>query len=204
MVNHETEIEAGSVEDAIKKGLEKLGLQSRDEMEWKVIYDGEEGVKIKVKNKVDEPKSVKLVEEEISTFLEKLGTTGKVEIEQEHNRLYINIKTKDMDGLLIGKSGRNLESIQHILSRIIHNKDNSIDLTIDVAGYRRKKEHTLKVRARAFAEEVKRSGREFIFEPLPPSLRRAVHLEISDIEGVRTYTIGETDLKKVVISPAKK
>jgi len=204
MVNHGVEIEAGSLEEAIKKGLKHLGLQSKDEMKWEVIQEGEKGVKIKVEKKPIEPQNIKLVEDEIITFLSKLGTKGEVEIEREKNRLYINIKTKDMDGLLIGKSGRNLESVQHLLSRIIHNKDNTIELTIDVAGYRRKKEHTLKVRARAFAEEVKRSGREFIFEPLPPSLRRTVHLTISEIEGVRTYTIGETDLKKVVISPVKK
>ncbi len=204
MVNHETEVEAESMEKAIRKGLEELGLQSKDEMEWEVVYEGEEGAKLRVKRKISEPQSVKMVEEEINTFLGKLGTSGKVEVESERDRLYINIKTQDMDGLLIGKSGRNLESLQHLLSRIIHNKDNSIDLTIDVAGYRKKKEHTLRVRARAFAEEVKRSGREFIFEPLPPSLRRTVHLAVSDIEGVRTYTIGETDIKKVVISPAKK
>jgi len=204
MVNHETEVEAGSLEEAIKKGLEKLDLQSKNEMEWEVIYEGEEGTKLEVKKKVNEPQNVQLVRDEINVFLEKLGTSGKVEIERDNDRLYVNIKTIDMDGLLIGKSGRNLESVQHILSRIIHSKDNSIDLIIDVAGYRRKKEHTLRVRARAFSEEVKRSGREFIFEPLPPSLRRAVHLAVSDVEGVRTYTIGETDLKKVVISPARK
>ena len=204
MVNHETEIEAGSLEEAIKKGLEKLDLQSKDEMEWEVIYEGEEGTKLEVKKKVNELQNIQLVRDEINVFLEKLGTSGKVEIERDNDGLYVNIKTKDMDGLLIGKSGRNLESVQHLLSRIIHSKDNSIDLTIDVAGYRRKKEHTLRVRARAFSEEVKRSGREFIFEPLPPSLRRAVHLAVSDVEGVRTYTIGETDLKKVVISPARK
>ncbi len=204
MVNHETEVEAGCLEEAIKKGLEKLDLQSKDEMEWEVIYEGEEGTKLEVKKKVNEPQNVQLVRDEINVFLEKLGTSGKVEIERDNDRLYVNIKTKDMDGLLIGKSGRNLESVQHLLSRIIHSKDNSIDLIIDVGGYRRKKEHTLRVRARAFSEEVKRSGREFIFEPLPPSLRRAVHLAVSDIEGVQTYTIGETDLKKVVISPARK
>jgi spoIIIJ-associated protein len=136
-------------------------------------------------------------------MLEKLGTTGKIRIEKENDRLYVDIRTKDMDGMLIGKSGKNLESFQHILSRIIHSKDNSIELVIDIAGYRRKKERTLSTRARAFAYEVKRSKREYIFQPLPPSLRRSIHLAVSDIKGVRTYTIGDTELKKVVIAPAR-
>ena len=195
------EVEASNLEEAIEKGLKSLDLQSRDDMEWEVISE-EAGVKLSVKKK--EPGSVRLVREEIQRFLEKLGASGTVKVEVEEDRLYINIKTKEMDGLLIGKSGKNLESLQHLLSRIIHKKDDSIDLIIDVAGYRKKKEHTLCIRAKAFAQEVKRSGREFIFEPLPPSLRRSVHLAVSDIEGVRTYTIGEEDLKKVVISPSRK
>ena len=202
MVNHEMRVEAEDLEGAIEKGLEELDLHSKDEMEWEVISEGEERVELKVWKK--ESEKIKLVKDEVNTFLEKLGTSGSIEIKQEDDKLYINIRTKDMDGLLIGKSGRNLESLQHLLSRIIHGRDNSIDLTIDIAGYHRKKEHTLQIRARAFDEEVKRSHREFIFEPLPPSLRRAVHIAISKVEGVRTYTIGETDLKKVVISPSRK
>jgi len=144
-----------------------------------------------------------LVRKEVNTMLEKLGTTGKIRIEKDKDKLYVDIRTKDMDGMLIGKSGKNLESFQHLLSRIIHSKDNSIDLVIDIAGYRRKKEHTLSTRARAFAHEVRRSKREYIFQPLPPSLRRSIHLAVSDIQGVRTYTIGDTELKKVVIAPAR-
>ncbi len=202
MVNQGIEIEAANMEEAIKKGLDELSLKSRDQMDWEVLTEGEEGVRLKVRKK--EQKKEQLVLDEINTLLEKLGTTGKIFIEREGKRLYVNITTKDMDGLLIGKSGKNLESFQHLMSRIIHSKDNSIDFVIDVAGYRKKKERTLTIRAKAFAQEVKRTKRAYIFQPLPPSLRRVIHLVISDIEGVRTYTIGEEDMKKVVIAPTRK
>ena len=136
-------------------------------------------------------------------MMEKLVTSGKVRIEEEDDKLYVDIRTKDMDGMLIGKSGKTLESFQHLLSRIIHSKDNSINLVIDIAGYRRKKEKTLTTRARAFSYEVIRSKREYIFQPLPPSLRRSIHLTVSGIKGVRTYTIGDSELKKVVIAPSR-
>jgi spoIIIJ-associated protein len=227
MVNHGIEIEAGNLEDAIQKGLIQLSLKEKGQMEWEVLSTEEGGlVRLKVKKKevtqeslskeeiteesppkekVTEKSSPKeeLVRNEITTMLEKLGTTGKIRIEKENDKLYVDIRTKDMDGMLIGKSGKNLESFQHLLSRIIHSKDNSIDLVIDIAGYRRKKERTLSTRARAFAHEVRRSKREYIFQPLPPSLRRSIHLAVSDIQGVRTYTIGDTELKKVVIAPAR-
>ena len=207
MVNQEIEVEAKNLEEAIKKGLEELSLEEKEQMDWEVLSDEEGGtVRLKVKKKEETPKSSakeELVREEIHKMLEKLGTTGKVRIENEDDKLYVDIRTKDMDGMLIGKSGKNLESFQHILSRIIHTKDNTIELVIDIAGYRRKKERTLTTRAKAFAYEVKRSKREYIFQPLPPSLRRSIHLAVSDIPGVRTYTIGDTDLKKVVIAPAR-
>jgi len=207
MVNHVIEVEAENLEEAIKKGLEELSLKEKEQMDWEVLSAEEGGaVRLKVKKKETAPKGSskeELVREEINKMLEKLGTTGKVRIENENDKLYVDIRTKDMDGMLIGKSGKNLESFQHILSRIIHSKDNSIELVIDIAGYRRKKERTLSTRARAFAYEVKRSKREYIFQPLPPSLRRSIHLAVSDIKGVRTYTIGDTELKKVVIAPAR-
>lgn len=202
MDTNEVEIEEENLENALDKGLEKLGLKSRKDIEYKILSKEEGKVKVRIREKASG--NVGLVKKEVETFLDKLKAKGTVHVEKEDDRLYVNITTEKMDGLLIGKSGRNLESVQHLLSRIIHNKDTSIELTIDVSSYRRKKEHTLRVRSKAFAQEVKRSGREFIFEPLPPSLRRTVHLAVSDIEGVRTYTIGEEDLKKVVISPAKK
>jgi spoIIIJ-associated protein len=207
MVNHEIEVEAENLEKAIEKGLETLSLKNKEQMEWEILpSEGGSPVRLKVKKKEDLPESTSkedLVRKEISTMLEKLGTTGKIRIEKENDKFYVDIRTKDMDGMLIGKSGKTLESFQHLLSRIIHSKDNSIELVIDIAGYRRKKEHTLTMRAKAFAEEVKRSKREYIFQPLPPSLRRSIHLAVSDIKGVRTYTIGDTELKKVVIAPAR-
>ena len=207
MVNQEIEVEAQNLEEAIKKGLEVLSLSTKEQMDWEVLSEGEGGlVKLKVKKKADlSEKSSKeeLVRKEINTILEKLGTSGRIRIEKENDKLYVDIRTKDMDGVLIGKSGKTLESFQHILSRIIHTKDNSIELVIDIAGYRRKREKALTTRARAFAEEVKRSKREYIFQPLPPSLRRAIHLAVSEIKGVRTYTIGDSELKKVVIAPSR-
>ena len=207
MVNHAIEVEAENLEEAIKKGLEELSLEEKEQMDWEILSSKEGGaVRLKVKKKEVNPKSSpkeELVRKEVNTMLEKLGTTGKIRIEKDQDKLYVDIRTKDMDGMLIGKSGKNLESFQHLLSRIIHSKDNSIELVIDIAGYRRKKERTLTTRAKAFAQEVKRSKREYIFQPLPPSLRRSIHLAVSDIKGVRTYTIGDTELKKVVIAPAR-
>ena len=118
MVNHIIEVEAENLEEAIKKGLEELSLKEKEQMDWEVLSAEEGGaVRLKVKKKEEAPTSSskeELVREEINKMLEKLGTTGKIRIEKENDRLYVDIRTKDMDGMLIGKSGKNLESFQHI------------------------------------------------------------------------------------------
>ena len=85
MVNHEMRVEAEDLEGAIEKGLEELDLHSKDEMEWEVISEGEERVELKVWKK--ESEKIKLVKDEVNTFLEKLGTSGSIEIKQEDDKL---------------------------------------------------------------------------------------------------------------------
>lgn len=194
-------VEGKDMEEAISRGLEKLGL-NRDDAEWQVLSEEEGKVKVKIFKK-GEPQ--RIIKEVVEGFIQKFGAEGSAEvIKREDGSFYVNIITKDSDGVLIGKGGKNLEALQHLLARMVHRHDKSLEVVIDVSGYRAKKEHTLRARALAFAEEVKRTGREVFFEPLPPSLRRIIHLALQDKEGVRTYTIGEGELKKVVIAPSRR
>jgi len=194
-------VEGKDLEEALSKGLEKLSL-TKDDADWSVLAENDEMVKVRIARKGTIEKLLKDIVEE---FIEKFGAKGEVEIlKREQDEYYINIVTEDSDAVLIGKGGRNLEALQHLISRIVHRYEKTLDIVVDVSGYRKKKEHTLSTRAIAFAEEVKRTGREIFFEPLPPSLRRVIHLALANKEGVRTYTIGEGDLKKVVIAPSRR
>ncbi|RKZ19056.1 hypothetical protein DRQ18_07965 [bacterium] len=193
-------VEGKTREEALKKALEELGA-SEHEVRVKVVEEGEDRVVLEVGIKAEE---VKLIKEVIEGFIKSMGTTGGVEVIEREGVYYANIVTGEMDSILIGKAGKNLEAVQHLLARMIHKRNPKIDVVIDIAGYREKRERFLRAKARAFAEEVKRTGIEYIFEPLPPSFRRVIHLELAGKEGVRTYTIGEGDLKKVVIAPKRR
>ena len=189
------------LEEAISRGLERLGL-NKDDAEWLVLYEGREKVKIKIFRK-GEPQ--RIIKDVVEGFIQKFGAGGSAEvIKRDDGSFYVNIITKESDGVLIGKGGKNLEALQHLLARMVHRYDKTLEVVIDVSGYRSKKERILKSRALAFAEEVKRTGREVFFEPLPPSLRRVIHLALQGKDGVRTYTIGEGELKKVVIAPSRR
>ena len=194
-------VEGRDLEEAISRGLERLGL-TKDDAEWLVLSEGQEKVKIKIFRK-GEPQ--RIIKDVVEGFIEKFGAESSAEvIKRDDGSFYVNIITKESDGVLIGKGGKNLEALQHLLARMVHRYDKTLEVVIDVSGYRAKKERILKSRALAFAEEVKRTGREVFFEPLPPSLRRVIHLALQGKDGVRTYTIGEGELKKVVIAPSRR
>jgi spoIIIJ-associated protein len=74
-------------------------------------------------------------------------------------------------------------------------------ITIDVGGYIKRKHRLLVERARKIADRVRKTGKEFDFEPLKASDRRIIHLAVSELAEVSTYTIGDGLLRKVVVTP---
>jgi len=193
-------IEGASLEEALTQAKDKLGASDED-IDFRRIKQLKEGVKVEVFRKSDIKKAVKEV---VLAFIEKMGGMGGVEVIKREDGYYINIVSEGIDGILIGKSGKTLEAIQHVLSRIIHKQVVPVKVIIDVAGYKEKKIHNIKIKALAFAEEVKRTKREYEFEPLPPSMRRIIHMTLNNKKGIRTYTVGDGVLKKVVIAPSFK
>ena len=115
---------------------------------------------------------------------------------------FINVNSSGLDGLLIGRRGETLSSLQHVVNRVFtgspgeHSK-----ITIDVGGYIKRKHRLLVERSRKIADRVKKTGKEFDFEPLKASDRRIIHLAVSELADVSTYTIGDGLLRKVVVTP---
>jgi spoIIIJ-associated protein len=77
----------------------------------------------------------------------------------------------------------------------------AIPITIDVEGYRTRRENQLRRLARKMAEQALKTGRRQVLEPMPANERRIVHLELRDFEGVTTESIGEEPRRKVTIIP---
>ncbi len=192
-------IEGKSLDEALSIGLEKLSL-TKDEIDY-VIIENNNIYKVKIYRRAD---IEKLIREIVESFIKKLTNKVDIEIFNKGNGTYkVNILT-DNDATLIGKKGKTLEAVQHLISRMIHKYDKDIEINVDVSGYREKREHLLRQKALAFAEDVKRTGEPVIFEELPAYLRRIIHITLQKDKNVRTYTIGDGELKKVVIAPAKK
>lgn len=144
---------------------------------------------------------------EVSTreFLEKLFHAMKVEVDID---LQYNENTKNMDielsgddmGILIGKRGQTLDSLQYLTSLYVNKESDSyIRVKMDTENYRERRKETLEHLARNIAYKVKRTRKPVSLEPMNPYERRIIHSALQNDRYVYTKSEGEEPYRKVVI-----
>lgn len=107
-------------------------------------------------------------------------------------------------GLLIGRRGETLASLQYLLNLVMRRRTRShLMFGVDIEGYRRRREASLCGLARRMADRVRSSGQSVTLEPMPPAERRIVHIELAEDPDVLTVSIGEGDARKVAITPRR-
>ena len=108
--------------------------------------------------------------------------------------------TGDDLGILIGRRGQTLLSLQHLVYLMVsHRLKARVPVIIDVEGYREHRREALTKLAHRLAESVHSSGEPADMEPMPANERRIVHLALQNFEGVMTESVGEGDARKVTI-----
>lgn len=126
---------------------------------------------------------------------------GEAEDERSRVPVCVDIKGQDLS-ILIGRKAETLDALQFITRLIIGKElEQSVQLTIDVEGYRRRRERQIRQLAQRVADQVKMTGRSQALEPMPPNERRWVHIELRDHPEVMTESTGEGHRRKVVIYP---
>jgi predicted RNA-binding protein YlqC (UPF0109 family) len=120
----------------------------------------------------------------------------------EENNVIINVTSEDT-AMLIGRKGRTLQALQFILNRsILKDDDDSIDrITVDVEGYIQRRKDGLEDLAKNMAEKAKVTGRTMRLKPLDAHDRRIIHLTLENDEEVRTFSLGNSMLRQIVIVP---
>ncbi len=136
----------------------------------------------------------------VSVLLTKMGYPGTVSIKfRKEGKMGIDIESS-YSSIIIGRKGKNLDAIQLIVNVFAGQLDSNTKVIIDSENYRIRHEEQLVRLAYKTAEQVKRSGKSRLLEPMNPFERRLVHTALNDIEGVQTKSEGEGLYKQVRIS----
>jgi len=208
-----------TVDEAVEKALAELGLD-RSQVDVEVVREGRGGIlgiggeeaQVVVRPKEGaalEGEDVKCAVEVLETLLSYLQIETSVRVRAPETpgdgvglvKAVLDVSGDDL-GILIGRRGDTLASLQYVVNLIVGRKlKTKIAVGVDVEGYRRRREQSLKSLALHMAERVKAGGQTATLEPMPPNERRIVHLALAREPAVITESIGEGENRKVVIYP---
>lgn len=207
------EVSGKTIEQALQKALKELKTVA-EEVDIEILSESQGGilgifggksVKIRVTRReaaAGEEVNVDLLLDILTDVLGLMGVEYTATAEVMPDTTFINICSDGLDGLLIGRRGETLASIQHVVNRIFTSKTGKHSkVTIDVGGYVKRKHRLLIEKAQKIAERVRKSRRDYDFEPMKAADRRIIHLAVAELPDVTTYTIGDGLLRKVVITP---
>lgn len=203
------EFTAKTVDEALTEALIKLEATS-DQVEYEVLEKESSGflgmfskpVRIRVCKKES-------VEEVVRNFLGRLFQNMGLEVEvvmnydEEASVIDIELKGEEM-GVLIGKRGQTLDSIQYLTS-LVANKDieNYVKIKMDTENYRQRRRETIENLAKNIASKVKKTRKTAYLEPMNPYERRIIHSTLQNDKYVDTYSEGEEPFRKVVVAVSK-
>jgi len=199
-----------TVEDAITEALIELGATS-DEVEIEVLEKGPTGLfglfsskqaKVKVSKKTS-------LEDVATNFLSSVFTEMSLEVSidvkmDDKNNMDIDLSGDNM-GVLIGKRGQTLDSLQYLVSLVVNKEsDHYIRIKLDTEDYRERRKKTLESLAGNLANKVRKTGKKFTLEPMNPYERRIIHSTLQNNKSVTTHSEGDEPYRKVVIVPNKR
>ena len=203
------EVSAKTVDDAITEASIKLGTTS-DKIEVEVIEKGSTGfLGIKSKPAIIKARKKNDTVDNIREFLENVFSAMNMEVtidikKAEDDKVYeVELSGKEM-GLLIGKRGQTLDSLQYLTNLAVNkHSDGYIKVKLDTEDYRQRRKDTLKNLAKNIAYKVKRTKRPVSLEPMNPFERRVIHSALQGDRYVETHSEGEEPFRHVVVTLKK-
>ena len=155
-----------------------------------------------MKKKVLEEKAQRLANELLTLMETKLK--AKATFDKENDAITVDIESGEETGLLIGRHGDTLNSIQTILGMMIKNETGEWKhILVNVGDWREKQEDYLKTLAQETATRAKETGEPQPLYNLTPSQRRVVHMTLSEDPEVETESVGEDAERYLVVKPKK-
>ncbi len=203
-MQHYIEAEGDTVEEAIEQALNELKA-TREQVTIDIISEPTKGIlnfgakpaKVRVTIKQDVSSAPDTILREL---LNRMGIEAEVESDFVEGSTHLNVRT-DSPALLIGKHGQTLDAIERLLNCIV-NKASLVKrrVFVDTEGYRERREERLVEMAHQMAEQVKYTNREVVLAPMSPRDRRIIHVALKEDDIISTYSQGEGDMRRVVIT----
>ena len=203
------EVSAKTVNDAITEACQKLGVTS-DKLDYQVVEEGSNGfLGIGAKPAIIKAAVKCSIEDNAKNFLNDVFEAMKLEVvvtvkyDEIDRTMDIDLSGDEM-GVLIGKRGQTLDSLQYLVSLVV-NKDaeNYIRVKVDTENYRQRRKDTLENLAKNISYKVKRTKRAVSLEPMNPYERRIIHSALQNDRYVSTHSEGEEPFRRVVITLKK-
>lgn len=196
-----------TVDDALTNALVEFGVTS-DQIDYDVLEKGSSGflgfnskpAKIKARKKYTVPDHIKI-------FLSQVFAAMGLEVEilinasaEEENVYDVELKGAEM-GVLIGKRGQTLDSLQYLTNLAINkHSDTYTRVKLDTEDYRKRRKDTLENLAKNIAYKVKRTKKAVSLEPMNPFERRVIHSALQNDRYVSTHSEGDEPYRHVVIT----
>jgi len=199
-------ISAKNLDEAITQALIRLEITS-DQLEYEVIDKGSSGILgIGSRPAVIQAKRKFSLEGTAKDFLQEVLKTMGMEVEigviydPVEKAMDIDLKGDDM-GILIGKRGQTLDSLQYLTSLVVNKySEEYVRVKLDIENYRERRKETLETLAKNISYKVKRTKRAVALEPMNPYERRVIHSALQGDRFVLTRSEGEEPFRHVVIS----
>lgn len=197
---------AKTVEEAINEGIIELNI-NRDDVEIEVLEEASKGflgfggkdAKVRISVIFD---PIEIAQNFMNKIINSMKITAVNVVKKDGDNLKVDItdiNPTDM-GILIGKRGNTLDSIQYLLSLAVNQgKSSYLKVMVDIEGYRAKREETLIKLANRMADKARYSRRPVKLEPMNPYERRIIHSALQNLNGITTYSEGNEPYRRVVI-----
>lgn len=199
------EVSAKTVNDAITEACQKLTVTS-DKLEYEVVEEGSSGflgigskpavIKARVKSSVED--TAKDFLNEVFRAMD-LTVVVDVKYNEAESSMEVDLSGDEM-GVLIGKRGQTLDSLQYLVSLVVNkNVENYIRVKVDTENYRQRRKETLENLAKNISYKVKRTKRPVSLEPMNPYERRIIHSALQNDKYVTTHSEGDEPFRHVVV-----
>lgn len=167
----------------------------------------EVAIELKCANSSDEKKISKSVEsgfKALNKIINTICDDAVINVNVKEKNIFFDIEA-ETPSVIIGKKGQTLDAIQSLIEKIVNkNNDGKLNIQVDVGGYLNKRHEKLKKLAEKIAAKSKANGKPMSLGQMNANDRRIIHLCLKHDNDVKTHSVGEGFIKKLVIYPKKK